>query len=331
MIPLDDWAGVDRRSITRGARRMLALAGTSWAFDQASSHLEEFCHVEVSDDTIERVCQEEGERARRWMNESGDPVEAFQSASGHAEFSTDGVKINTVDDWREMRLSMLARRNPSAACAPENWGDRLLSEPTVRISICAIADADHVGAGWKRLSRRMNLAAEPAVNVMADGAKWIWDQAAKRLPKHNGKWCVDVYHVSQHLHQCGRELLGEGKTARMWAEERLMIALKANGPAMIRQIEADASGEPPGSARRKSLEALLTYLRPNEDRMWYRDRLASGEPIGSGMIEGGCKNTIGARLKLNNARWRIRRAERIGMLRCVEASKQWSNFWKSAA
>jgi len=328
---LDDWAGVGHRSITAGARRMLALAGTSWSFDRASSHLKEFCHIEVSDDTIERVCQEEGERARRWMNESGDPVAAFAKASGQAEFSTDGVKINTVDDWREMRLSVLAKREPSAACKPEDWDDRVLSEPTVRISICAIADADHVGASWKRLSRRMNLAAEPVVNVIADGAKWIWDQAARRLPKHNGKWCVDVYHVSQHPHQCGRELLGEGNAARTWAEQRLTIALKSNGLALIRQIESEASRQASGSASRKSLDALLTYLRPNQDRMWYRDRLASGEPIGSGMIEGGCKNTIGARLKLNNARWRIRRAERIGTLRCVEASKQWSNFWKSAA
>jgi hypothetical protein len=319
------------RSITTGARRLLTLAGTSWSFDRASSHLKEFCHIQTSDDTIERVCQEEGERAKTWMNESNDPVEAFENASGEAEFSTDGVKINTVDQWREMRLSVLARREPSAACQPQDWGNRLLSEPAVRLSICAIANAQRVGASWERLSRRMNLAAEPSVNVIADGAKWIWDQAAKRLPRHNGHWCVDVYHVSQHVHQCGRELLGEGKAARAWADERMRIALEANGPALIRRIESEAASLASDSKDRKPLEALLAYLRPNQDRMWYRDRLAAGQPIGSGMIEGGCKNTIGARLKLNNARWRIRRAERIGTLRCVEASNQWANFWKPAA
>jgi hypothetical protein len=333
-IPLDDWAGVGERSITPGARRMLTLAGTSWSFDRASEHLKEFCHLVVSDDTIERVCQEEGERAGRWMSESDEPVAAFQKAPGHAEFSTDGVKVNTVDGWREMRLSILAKREPTSPCQPQHWAERVLNEPTVRFSTCAIADADHVGAGWARLSKRMKLAEEPVVNVQADGAKWIWEQAAKRLPKHNGKWCIDVYHVSQHLHQCGRELYGEGQEARAWANDRLTIALNHNGPALIRQIEseASASGEPPGSSsststRRQSLVNLLTFLRPNRDRMWYCDRLAAGEPIGSGMIEGGCKNTIGARLKLNNARWRIRRCERIGMLRCVDASDQWANFW----
>jgi hypothetical protein len=331
MIPLDRWAGMGERSMTPGARRLLTLAGKSWSFDRASEHLKEMCHLEVSDDTIEQVCQEEGERAKAWMEQSPEPVKAFEDAAGQAEFSTDGVKINTTGGWREMRLSMLAKRQPTTGCEPSQWDRRVLNEPTVRISTCRIADANHVGAGWGRLSRRTKLKDQPVVNVLADGAKWIWDQAAKRLPKHNGQWCVDVYHVSQHLHQCGRELLGDGVQARTWADDKLQIALEHNGPALIERIESESAIEPQGSARRQPLQKLLTFLRPNRDRMWYRDRLAAGQPIGSGMIEGGCKNTIGARLKLNNARWRIRRAERIGMLRCIDASGQWSNFWKQVA
>jgi hypothetical protein len=330
-IPLDAWAGVDNRSITAGARRLLTLAGTSWSFDSAAAHLKEFCHLSVSDDTIERVCQEQGQRAWTWMNESQEPVKAFEKAGGHAEFSADGVMINTVDDWREMRLSTLAKRPPTTPCQPQQWAHRPLNGTTSRFSMCAIADADRVGAGWKRLSRRMNLAAQPRVNVIADGARWIWEQAGKRLPKHNGQWCVDIYHLSQHLHQCGQNLMGSGPAARTWADERLLTVLEQNGPALIQRIESEAAQHVPQSPAQKALEQLLTYLRPNRDRMWYRDRLADGQPIGSGMIEGGCKNTLGARLKLNNARWRIRRAERIGILRCVQASGLWENFWASAA
>ena len=320
------------RSVTAGARRVLALAGMSWSFDRASRHLKEFCHLEVSDDTIERVCQEEGRRAQRWMAQAPEPAEAFARAAGAVEFETDGVHVNTVGGWREMRLTTLAKREPAPPCEPRDWGRRVLGEPAVRFSTCAITNARNVGAAWARLSRRMNLKAEPTVDVIADGAKWIWEQAAERLPKGSGRWCVDVYHVSRHLHRCGRDLLGgEGAAARAWADERLMTALAHNGPALIRRVEAEAAREPPGTPRRDALDELLAYLRPNRDRMWYRDRLAGGQTIGSGMIEGGCKNTIAARLKLNNARWRIRRAERIGMLRCVDASDQWSNFWKPAA
>src|SRR6516162_5478353 len=123
---------------------MVTLAGTSWPFDRAAKHLAEFCHVRVSDDTIERVCQEEGERARRWMQQSDEPVKCFHKAEGAAEFSTDGVKINTTGGWREMRLSVLAKRAAALPCQPQDWDKRVLNEPTVRLASCMIAKASYV-------------------------------------------------------------------------------------------------------------------------------------------------------------------------------------------
>jgi hypothetical protein len=327
---MDQWAGVGKRSMTCEARRLITLAGTSWSFDRASKHLKEMCRLDVSDDTIERVCQEEGKRAQAWMKTSDEPARAIKEAKGDIEFSTDGVKINTIHSWREMRLSTIARREPALPCEAGDWDQRVLNQPTARVSICAIANAEKVGAGWRRMSRQMRLATEQVVHVIADGAKWIWEQAGRRLPKHNGKWCVDVYHVSQHIHQCAKELFGENARVRQWADEHLMTALKSNGPALIQQIEQEqkSAGD---DQQRTALAKLLTYLLPNRDRMWYADRLRAGQTIGSGLIEGGCKNTIGARLKLNSARWKIRRAERIGMLRCIDASNLWPNFWKTAA
>jgi len=67
---------MDHRSLTAGARRLVTLAGTSWSFDRASAHLKEFCRLSVSDDTIEAVCQEEGERARRWLESDDAAVNA---------------------------------------------------------------------------------------------------------------------------------------------------------------------------------------------------------------------------------------------------------------
>jgi hypothetical protein len=310
---------------------MLTLAGASWSFDRASANLKEFCHLDVSDDTIERVCQEQGQRARRWLKTSDAPARVFAKACGQVEFSTDGTCVNTVDGWREMRLSTVLKREPTRPSDVRHWDQRVLNAPTTKLSICAIADANHVGASWRRLSRQLDLKRQPVVHAIADGAKWIWDQVGKRLPKHNGSWCVDVYHVSQHIHQCAREMLGEGQPARTWAEQHLGIALERNGPALIEHLQAEQRACGKDAGKQKAIEKLLTYLRPNRDRMWYADRLKAGQTIGSGQIEGGCKNTIGARMKLNSARWRVQRAERIGALRCVEASNLWSEFWSEAA
>ena len=100
---------------------------------------------------------------------------------------------------------------------------------------------------------------------------------------------------------------------------------------LIAQLETEQPDAGDDPAAHRAIEKLLTYLRPNRDRMWYADRLRQGHTIGSGQIEGGCKNAIGARLKLNSARWQPKRAQRIGTLRCVESSNRWPEFWSNAA
>jgi hypothetical protein len=159
--------------------------------------------------------------------------------------------------------------------------------------------------------------------------KWIWEQAGVRLPTANASWVVDVYHVSEHLHDCGKRMLGEGPAARGWADEKLRLLLEQNGPALVRHIEKliDESQ----ATDREALKKLLGYLSDNRDRMWYRQRLAAGRPIGSGLIEGGCKTILGARLKLNSARWSPRRAERMGSLRCLQYSDLWHRYWDARA
>jgi hypothetical protein len=167
------------------------------------------------------------------------------------------------------------------------------------------------------------------LSVIADGAKWIWIEAAKRFGPHT-QWMVDVFHVSEHLHACGKTMLGEGSPARQWAQGQLERLIELQGPRFIEELknQIDAAKEP---ATRQALEKLRSYLNENQDSLWYARRLAEGLPIGSGLIEGACKNTIGARLKINSARWRVRRAERIGSLRCLEYSRQWEAFWQKRA
>lgn len=327
-LPWDRWAGLEAIQVTPHARKMITTVATAWSFDRASQKLKEICHINVSDDTIERVCQHEGEQVRRWLRGNEQTARAFEKASGEPEMYSDGLKVNTTEGWREMRLNLLQKRELANPASPEKWRDRVLPEASVRLASCAIADSRLVGAMWQRWSEQMGLENSRQLSMIADGAAWIWEQARQRLSPQ-ASWCVDVYHVSEDLHQCARSMLDEGDAARSWADAELEELIRVGGPKYIERLDRLIAGTT-DPADVEALNSLRVYLDGNRDRMWYAQRLQEGKPIGSGAIEGACKR-IGSRMKLNSARWRVKRAERFGALLCLEYSDQTGNYWSMAA
>lgn len=326
-VPMDDWAGIGNRTVSDEARRLLVLAGSTWSFDNASTKLQELCRLCVSNDTIRAVCDEEGARVDQWMRKDDASATLLQKAAGELEFSSDGTSVNTVGGWREIRLSVMSKRAAGMPATPKEWQDRVLPQTTARLAWAQIADCRRVGARWEAMFDHAGVARDAFLSVIADGAKWIWEQAAKRLPGANAQWVVDVYHVSEHIHACGKAVFGEGARAREWSGRRLMELLETGGPKFIERIDCLIQ-EQTCIDKREPLRRLRNYLNENRDRMWYRQRLAAGLAIGSGLIEGGCKNVLGARLKLNSARWRIGRAERMAHLRCLQYSDLWESYWE---
>jgi hypothetical protein len=59
----------------------------------------------------------------------------------------------------------------------------------------------------------------------------------------------------------------------------------------------------------------------------YAVRLGCGPSIGSGLVEGACKQVIGRRMKQTGARWRVRRAIRMATLCCTLQGDTWAAYW----
>jgi hypothetical protein len=327
--PWDAWAGVGgTHRVTPHARRMIVLAGSGCSFDEAERNLKELCHLSVSNDVVRRVCDEEGEAVRQWMNRAPELKRAFDAAEGAVEFSTDGLTVNTTGGWREIRQSVICKRPPASPAAPDQWDQRVLEPPAVRIAVCAIARCDVVGASWRRLVGLLGLPAGVEVSVLADGARWIWEQAAKRFAGRPVQWVVDVYHVMLYLHAAAAAAAALGKErAEAWVGRKVIELIEMGGPRFIGHLRATGPPDPAAPGAAEAWAKLLGYLADNQDSLWYGRRLAEGLPIGSGLIEGGGKTTLARRLKINSARWRIRRAERMGAIRCLQYSGLWETYW----
>ena len=71
----------------------------------------------------------------------------------------------------------------------------------------------------------------------------------------------------------------------------------------------------------------MPYLAAHACHLNDAQRLAEGRSIGSGQIEGACKNMIGRRLKQTGARWRVRRVNRMAGLCSLMYSNHWNTYW----
>jgi hypothetical protein len=287
--------------------------------------LEELCGLRASDTTIRACAVAAGRAVRAWQRDSGAAATAFTAAAGDVEFSTDGTSVNTLGGWREMRLAIFAKRPRGEAVAPEQWDERDLPAPAARVLFGGVWAAEQFGPQWRAWAGRLGIKEATAITVLADGAKWIWNQAEQNLPGAAG--VLDIYHAGEHLYAAAKGLYGEGAEAvPAWAEAKRRLLLHGGAPAVLAELaREEAALRSP--TKRRALAELRDYLEPHAAHTGYAARLRQGQSIGSGMVEGACKTVVGRRLKQTGARWRVRHAESVLALCGVLYSDLWDGFW----
>ncbi len=309
---------------TRQAERLLCLAGASWSFTQASRYLQELNGLRASPNTIRGVCQQESSRIEVWQRTSA-AQEKYRKTPGNDEFQTDGTCVNTAQGWKEMRVGVFAKRASGAAASAREWATRKLPAPTLRVAFAAIEDHETFAARWPTVASRLGIRANAQLDVWADGAKWIWERVDFHFAFARGT--LDIYHVLEHVSAAAKVQFGEGTEAATRWQDQAREALLASGHSGISRAIDTARLTAVRAPQRAALASLAEYLEPHAERLNYAERLATGRPIGSGMIEGACKNYIGRRLKQTGARWLIPNANRMATLGSLVYADQWTDYW----
>jgi hypothetical protein len=344
----DGRLGVDGR-YSVDVQRLVSLAGASWSYDISAQRLEELCGIRISENTVREIAQAHGAAMNAWQNTAPEAAQEFRGADGDTEFTTDGTSVNTFDGWREMKVGVFAKRLAGEPATVEEWATRTLPSPVARVAFAAVERSDRFGTRWKAWARRLGLFDSSNITLLADGAKWIWEEQRKHLTYAVG--VLDIYHNLEHFAATARSLYGDGTDeASAWLESSRQVVLSGDWSAIERHIlltrkslqagassTADAlspvaaagAGSKSTSQQESSLTELMNYLNPHANHMAYADRLSTGRSIGSGLVEGACKNLIGRRLKQTGARWKVRRVNRMAGLCAVMYNNTWKAYWRS--
>jgi hypothetical protein len=316
---LDDRLGLEG-FVSPHAQRLICTLGVDRSFARCARHLRQVAGLVVCDNTVRQVCDRHGGLMRTWQREDPDAARPFRTATGDLEFQTDGTGVNTTGGWREVRLSIFAKRRRGESLTDlDAWDEQRLPAPHVRVATAAIRTSDALGPPWRRAAGRLGITRTDQVTVLADGAKWIWAEVETNHPGATG--VLDIDPAGEHLHAAAVALHGAGPVAEAWSERRRRTLLESGSSGLLRELASE-----PGD-----VAEVVGYLEPHTDHTPYRQRLAAGRSIGSGMVEGACKTAIGHRLKQTGARWKVRRLDRMAALCCLAYGDQFEAYWKKVA
>jgi hypothetical protein len=161
--------------------------------------------------------------------------------------------------------------------------------------------------------------------VIADGAKWIWQGV---VPEHfsTSRQVVDWYHATEHLYTVAHLVHGEGTAeATRWVKAMEKPLYQGHAWEVSNKIK-DLVQEHLALAEKLQTEA--GYFQNNQRRMQYLELREDGFPIGSGMVESGCKQ-IRARFTGAGMRWSRPGAENLIPIRTALLSERFDEMWNT--
>jgi hypothetical protein len=301
------------------------------SFAKTREHLREMLGVSVSVETLRTQVESHGQTMARFQLTDEATAKAFAAAKGEMELAVDAGKVNTREEgWKDLKIGVILKRESGDPATPHEWQTDRLPDPTAVMAFAAIAASKVFRRTWGPSLQRLGVTSLAAVHALGDGASWIWNSVERAVPG-----CIqtlDIYHANARLNRCAQAIFGEASAETTTAFGRGRELLVQDGWAGVSAwvgellaIEDIAERE----RRREVTDKLIGYFAKHVGRLNYRERLASGRAIGSGVVEGQAK-TLGLRLKARSARWRKKNVRPMASLVCVRNSIQWDSYWLAA-
>jgi len=305
-------------------------------FEEAERVLNRVGHIPLSDSSIWR-------RTQKW-GESLKAVEAAQRATATAlpgrgalirgeerqqpemGVAMDGAKVYVRnEEWRDLKvgcvfdIEVLPTRD-------EQTGERVDMAHAVRNTYVAHLGGPEVLGElvWAEARRRQWTQARDTI-VLGDGAPWIWNQAHDHF--FDSRQGVDWYHATEHLAHAGHLLKGEGTpAAQRWFKAHKTPLFEGHADRIAAQLLKAAQKH---TTAADGLRREAGYFRDNSHRMQYQELREDGFPIGSGMVESGCKR-FRKRFTGAGMRWSRPCIERLLPIRAAIMSRRFDQAWQAA-
>jgi hypothetical protein len=324
-FPIDAILGLPKR-YSEGLKERVAYSIVLSAYRGVGKTLKKFLGFSLSPTTIGNIADETASEMDARLKSNPDVRKNFQAAKGETEVQIDGTCINTRNaegkqEYRDVKIAAAIVRECGDSATPSEWDTRELPEPN---AVYAVAAIEETADDRRQTAVNFTIEFSCFCCYLLSAVCYLLYHVFGRASE-----CLDIYHAVENISALGKSLYGSGKKFDAWLDSMRMVLLSKGLDGIECELLAIKKGLKPDEC--KPIDSLLEYLRKNSDRLPYSERLATGRAIGSGLIEGACKNLIGKRLKQTKACWRVPRANKIAIICAIMYSDQWEQAWHNSS
>jgi len=292
----------------------------------------------LTDQTIQhQVVAQAAAVSQHWVEEAKG-VEVMATASEVDWYDPQAAEVLVLSDAIQVKQQKPTRQRSGQVASVEE------KRETVRVNT-DVWMVERAGGGFQYLTAGISEAGAEVVSVedrvkqslrveygsrvvplpvvaITDGAKAIRCQL-ETIFEHPVPVILDWYHLEKKVW----ELMS--MVARTKAEKEIHVAEllkllwhgRADQALTYLRTQVETKSE-------KWLSALITYVEKHQAEIIdYERRQDAGKPIGSGRMEKGVDQVIGARQKSKGMSWSPTGSKALGILKVIELNGQWERLW----
>jgi hypothetical protein len=315
-VPLDQAEGLGRLQVSVPLAQVVVELTDTLPFGQAQAKLSVLLGRQLSASSLGRITQKVGSVASALEEEAAVQVQKDRNVlaameAGRLYIYADGAMVHHLKHWQETKALQCRWQD-----AKGRWHARRLCRNEKVPAFDALAWACMHGCGLDNARQSV---------LLGDGIPWIWNHLGPLADE--AVQILDWYHAKEHLAALAQALAGEGTWAcqellkefesLLWdSRHEELVALLQARKKRLRSV-----------FKREAIDGWLGYLTTHRARMDYKKYREMGLEIGSGPIEGDCKNLIHARMKRGSPRWSDQGCQAMLSLRCCHANDQRTTLW----
>jgi hypothetical protein len=343
--PFDEELGLEgKEHFTPLMQNKVAWAGASCSsFEGASKDFAHQMEMPVSSSQIKRVTQKAAQRAlnvqdaevrQRGAPASLDRPVPVQQRPDTVVIEMDGTCVMGRDgQGHEVKCATVFGLDARATTGSPG------KERPILLNRCYCATSKKIVAFsamvWA-LATWWGVRSAKQIVIVGDGIDWIWNLTRDRFHRLAADGTevpvveiLDFYHAAENLGKARNAIYSdpESAPAKQWYDTWRVRLRNGEIEPLLAELDKKAKqAKTPG--KRQELQRRVQYFRGHKERMRYPDFEAQGLPIGSGAIEGTCKNLIKGRMDGVGMRWDSNHGvEQMVALRVRKFNDRWEELW----